>query len=240
MCRWLAYSPLMTKAIPRNSGGAPKGRRTRRHNPMTLAAMKRKRDMSPLARGVLLLANAQPVPVGGPCSGRFRKVVSMTPNPLYSPARRARITPCGRSSSVCWRPSGCWPARLRRLRRCCPPRPKTRWQATSPSSCSSSSRCCSSSCSGWCMSSRRRSRTSGTIRSSRPSRPCACCRSCSAGCSGRWPGCGRTRSRSATNWRTEPTSIPTTSRSTAFPTGQPHRRYTGARGRARGTRRAGQ
>ena len=88
-------------------------------------------------------------------------------------------------------------------------------EATSPSSCSSSSRSCSSSCSGWCTSSRRRSRTSGTIRSSRPSRRCACCRSSSAGCSGRWPGCGRTPSRSATSWPTAPTSIPTTSRSTA-------------------------
>ena len=92
---------------------------------------------------------------------------------------------------------------------------KTRWRSTSPSSCSSSCRSCSSSCSGWCTCCRKRSRTSGTIRSSRPSARCACCRSSSAGCSGRWPGCGRTPSRSATSWPTAPTSIPTTSRSTA-------------------------
>ena len=72
-------------------------------------------------------------------------------------------------------------------------------------SSSSSSRSCSSSCSGWCTSCRRRSRTSATIRSSRPSGRCACCRWCSAACSGRSRGCGRIRSRSCTRWPTAPT-----------------------------------
>ena len=63
------------------------------------------------------------------------------------------------------------------------------------SSSSSSSRSSASSSSGWCTSCRRRSRTSGTIRSSRRFARCACCRSSSAGCCGRSPGCGRTRNR---------------------------------------------
>ena len=96
---------------------------------------------------------------------------------MLSTPRHGRITPRGRSSSVCSPPSGRWPARRRRMRRCCPPRPKTRWRRTSRSSCSSSSRSRSSSCSGWCTCCRRRSRTSGTIRSSRRSARCACCRS---------------------------------------------------------------
>ena len=45
----------------------------------------------------------------------------------------------------------------------------------------------------------------------RDQRRCACCRSCSAACCGRSRGCGRTRARSATGWRTAPTSTRTTS-----------------------------
>ena len=99
---------------------------------------------------------------------------------------------------------GCLRTRTRRSSR---QRPRTSWPPSSPCSSSSSSRSCSSCCSGWCTSFRRRSPTSGTIRSSRPSGRCACCRSCLGGCSGRWRGCGRIRSRSSTRWRTAPTSF---------------------------------
>ena len=81
-----------------------------------------------------------------------------------------RITPRGRSSSVCSQPS--WSLACPSAASASLMSPEARRQGgevSSPSSCSSSFRSCSSSCSGWCTSCRKRSRTSGTIRSSRPS-----------------------------------------------------------------------